>query len=298
MSACQFCGRGFSNRQAVKAHLKSCAAYRDRGSRPNRIGSLSIAEPDRFASDERDDPAADSDGADLTLRQLQRRLSSERVRLQLRELDDTNADLDRQGEAKRRERERNAAQEADAARASELARQEAAQRAADATARQERREAAERERQATRRATIQEVKRQAVDEWFGGFAMPTDLKPRIRIAIERALEPLPLEELPMSELVELARGIRDSLYREVKDGIDQAASRAQQRKRLMDHGVSYAQRELLGVEGLDAMDKWRIERVVNSELAAVTGEESTDDIEDWIDEILDDEGVGYADDDE
>lgn len=296
MSACQFCGRGFSNRQAVKAHLKSCTAYRDRANRPSRAGSLSIAEPDRFANEERGDPGGESDGADLTLRQLQRRLSSERVRLQLRELDDTNADLDRQADAKRRERERNAAQEADAARVSELARQEAAQRVADATARQERREAAERERQVKRRNTIQEVKRLVVDEWFGGFLMPSDLKPRIRIAIERALEPLPLEELPLSELVELARGIRDSLHREVKDGIDQAANCAQQRKRLIEYGAGYAERELRDIDGLTAVEKWRIERVVNGELAAVTGEETTDDIEGWIDEILDDEGFGYADD--
>ena len=41
-----------------------------------------------------------------------------------------------------------------------------------------------------RRNVTQEVKQPAVDNWSGGFLMPSDLKPRIRIAIEQALEPL------------------------------------------------------------------------------------------------------------
>lgn len=301
MSACQFCGRKFANRQAVKAHLKSCAAYRSRRSAPSRRTArpqLSIIESNARADGEPDVPAEDPDGSDLPLRQLQRRLSSERIRLQLRELDAANEDLNRQAEAKRDAHRRAVDEEAQAARTAAQAEQEARRSAEEAAARQERREAAEHERQAKRRNAIQEVKRQVVDDWFGGFLMPSDLKPRIRIAIEKALEPLPVEELPLSELVQLAEGIRDNLYREVKAGVDQAAKHTAQRERLIQHGIHYAERELREIDGLDVLARWRIERLVKDELAAVTGEETTDDIEDWVDEILEDEGIGWDDEDD
>lgn len=301
MSACQFCGRKFANRQAVKAHLKSCAAYRSRRSLPSRRAArpqISIIEPNGHADGDPDASTEDPDGSDLPLRQLQRHLSSERIRLQLRELDGANEDLNRQAEAKRDAHRRTVEEEAQAARAAVQAEQEARERAADAAARQERREAAERERQAKRRNTIQEVKRRAVDDWYGGFLMPSDLKPRIRIAIEKALEPLPVEELPLSELVQLAEGIRDSLYREAKAGVDEATRRTAQRERLIQHGIHYAERELREIDGLDVLVRWRIERLVKDELAAVTGDETTDDIEVWVDEIFEDEGISWDDEDD
>ena len=40
MAQCYFCGRKFENRQGVRAHLKSCEAYRNRDpqSQPDYVG--------------------------------------------------------------------------------------------------------------------------------------------------------------------------------------------------------------------------------------------------------------------
>src|SRR5579864_7060036 len=202
MSAkCRFCGKRFESAQGVRAHLKSCAAYQERPDKPTKAGSLrqpcigsgSLGNGSLGTDDAPDD-------SDLPLRQLQHRLAAERVRLQLREVEDAHAELDRKAEAKANERQRLRDQEADQTRAKERASDAARREAAEAVRTAERRDTEKRERQEKRGSVIQDVKRQVVDCWFAGFSISSDFKPRVSIAIERELQTLAIEEIPLSEL--------------------------------------------------------------------------------------------------
>ena len=53
-----------------------------------------------------------------------------------------------------------------------------------------------------------------------------------------------------------------------------------------------------GPKGLKITEVWAIERRVREELATVEGDETTAEIEDWVDDILDDEGIGWDEDDD
>ena len=296
MSAkCRFCGKRFESAQGVRAHLKSCKSYQQR---PEKAGS--VRQPARGSGSLRNGSVGSEsdeapDGFDLPLRQLQQRLASERVRLQLREVEDAHAELDRQAQAKTEERDRVAEQEAARARTAEKAREDARREAQESLLRTQRREAAERERQEKRRSNIQEVKRQVVDCWFEGFGMPSDLKPRIRIAIDDALARRPVDELPFRELVEQAQAIRDRIHREEKARAEQALRLATQRQRLIQHGIGYAQRELREVDGLGVWESWKIEQAIKADLESVAGTESPEDIEDRVENVFEDHGLGDED---
>jgi hypothetical protein len=73
---------------------------------------------------------------------------------------------------------------------------------------------------------------------------------------------------------------------------------AARRQNLIEHGCSYAGRELRRAEGLKITEVWQIERRVREALAEVEGDETTGEIEDWVDDILDDEGIEWDEDDD
>jgi flagellar biosynthesis GTPase FlhF len=302
MSAtCRFCEQQFSNAQAVRAHLKACAAYQNRpGSaqpkaarlRHGDIGSNSVGNS-ALGNALGDDIESTFD----PVRELQQRVASGRLTLQLREVEDALTDRERRAQDNERERQRAEERAAGQAALAEREQEEARRAAADAAIRQERREAAELERRKKRRDVIQEVKRQAVDNWYYRLQVASDVKARILTAIEQALSPLPVEDLPIAELVQIAEGVRDPIYRAVKNIEDQATKSAAQRVRLMQHGNDYAARELRAVEGLSVSDRWRIEALVKRELEAVAGSETNAEIEDWVDDIFEDEGIEADDED-
>ena len=180
------------------------------------------------------------------------------------------------------------------ARARERSKEEARRSQEESQRQAERREAEKRERQEKRRSVIQDVKRQVVDWWFAGL-VPSDFKPRVCVAIERELQTLAIEEIPLSELIRLAEGIRDRMHHEEKAKTEQANRLAQQRQRLIQHGISYAQRELREIDGLSFSDTWRIERVVKSDLESIAGTESLAEIEDRVEQIFEDHGLGRDD---
>lgn len=296
MSAkCRFCGKRFESAQGVRAHLKSCSAYQRRPGghakpetltlRQASLGSGSLGDGSLGRGSNEPDESA------LPLRQLQQRLAAERVRLQLREVEEAHAELDRKSETKAAERERLREQEVERQRAEERARNEARRQVADALRAAERREAEKRDRQEKRRSVIQNVKRQVVDCWFEGFLVPSDFKPRVCLAIERELQPLAIEEIPLTELIRLAESVRDRMHRDEKAKTEQATHIVQQRQRLIQHGLAYAQRELGDVDGLNFSDSWRIESAVKNDLESVAGTESFAEIENRIEQIFENYGL-------
>ena len=302
---CRFCGQEWANAQAVRAHLKGCAAYlARRGKSPANAGSL--------REDARGDASLDSKAPDTVLaehpdqpekpfdpvQQLRQRLAAERIKLQLREVEDAHAERDRQAEAKECERQQQAEQRAIAERMAERDRENAQRLAEDKRKERERREAAEQQLRQRRREIIQGVKQQVVEQWVAPIFGRSDLKAHALKDIERELTALPVEDLPRAELVLIAEGIRDRHYREAVEVERRSQERAARRQRLIDHGCHYAARELREAEGILLTDSWKIERQVRDELAGVEGDETTDDIEEWVDEILEDEGIVWDDEDD
>src|SRR5713101_5084129 len=101
MAVCRFCQREFVSRQAVRAHLKGCAAYQGTyprhepealvQGRPSLVGSAFTqeAEPEGSVFD--------------PVQQLQKRVAAERLRLKLREVEQAHKELDAREAAKERQ---------------------------------------------------------------------------------------------------------------------------------------------------------------------------------------------------
>src|SRR5713101_2673509 len=160
MATCQFCGRQFTNTQAVRAHLKACAAYHGRDqAADSALGRVALGTM----------PEAADAGTELP-----------------------NGEIARDGQKK----------------AARL-------RAQERRARQ-------------RRAQIQSVKEETVG--FGPSQHPTipaEVRAEALQEIERKLSALPhVDELPRRELVQIAEGIRDRLFRPVLEAQEATRQRA------------------------------------------------------------------------
>ncbi len=217
---------------------------------------------------------------------------------------------------------------------------------------------------------IQSVKDHVIGSWWSpGLTIPSETKAQALVAIDQELSRLPVDQLPRTELVTIAEGIRDPIYRpviqaqerareeeerrrqqarqrttliaaavtyanqalrqrhdleswtrldleqKVKRAIEQAIDgsesevdmralvdnvvaqhfepldrkrRETARPKLIAHGVAYLRLQLAAEDNLDARERLSIERDVKRDLKdAVTGEESTGDVETFVDEILD-----------
>jgi hypothetical protein len=306
MSAvCRFCGQEYANAQAVRAHLKGCADYKARRGKSlanaeslreseSAVAALGNVPPGTVPTESRDQPEKPFD----PVQQLRQRLAAERIKLQLREVQDAHAERDRQAESKERERQQQAEQKAVAERMAVRDRENDQRLAEDKRRERERREAAENQLRQRRREIIQGVKHQVIEQWIAPIFGRSDLKALALKDIEGELAALPVEDLPRAELVLIAEGIRDRLYREAEEAERRSQERAARRQRLIQHGCDYAARELREAEGIPLTDIWRIERRVRDELAAVEGDETTDNVEDWVDGILESEGIVWDDEDD
>src|SRR5882724_6948777 len=279
MATCQFCGRQFTNTQAVRAHLKACAVYHGRdqatGSALGRVALGTVPE------------AADA-GTELPNGEVARDGQRAAARLRGQERAD-----------------RQALREAE-----EFLRREAAER-----------------RARQRRALIQSVKEEVVG--YGSSQHPTipaEVKAEALQEIERKLSALShIDELPRRELVQIAEGIRDRLFRPVLEAQETARQRAQAeqdearqraradeearrrakieeeaarqqaeaaaqeraeaKQRLVERGMFFADRELRADPDLDPGDirTW-VQSVLKEELS---GAESNEEVNDLVNQLID-----------
>ena len=231
------------------------------------------------------------------VQQIQQQVSAEKLRLKLREVREAHGELDAREEAKRRAAAEQQAHELQGRVVAEREREAARARAAfEAEARQQTEEDKQRLK-AKRREMIQETKRQVVEDWIPHIRLSSELKAQILQAIEAKLAPLPVEELPQAELVQIAEAVRDRLYNEAVAAQNAAAARLQNKQLLWLHGLVYARKELRNVEGLSRSERCDIELRVLAELEKLTGGESHAHVMEWVDDILDDEGLEFDDDD-
>jgi len=302
---CRFCGQEFASGQAVKAHLKGCAAYRNRPKanpvpEGNPSGSILPLGTVSGGSGHHSG-AGDAAGFD-PVGQLEKQVAARRLRMTLREMDDAEADLDRTAEAKERERQRQAEKEAEGPRRAAQEREAERARAERARLAQERQDDARCRHRDRIQAIKQAVMREPVAKCFG---LP-DLSAQIFQAIERALSGLPVGELPDEELATVARAARDRIYRKAEGEMKAAAEAereaqerdqhlAERKRRLIQRGIEFAKRELQAVEDIDGLDRYRINRQIEDELQDISGDESWDEIEDIIVELFEAEGLKFDD---
>ena len=308
VATCNFCRRSFRNTQAVRAHLKACPAYGRLPKAPlPRVGNKprTVGAPDS-------DPGVRSPWEDVPRPILPRPQPARIV----------------------------------------------AGTGQKAT------------RSALARWMIQSVKDQVIGSWWSpGLTIPSETKAQALLAIDQELSRLPVDQLPRTELVTIAEGIRDPIYRpviqaqerareeeerrrqqarqrttliaaavtyanhalrqrhdleswtrldleqKVKRAIEQAIDgsesevdmralvdnvvaqhfepldrkrRETARPKLITHGVAYLRLQLAAEDNLDARERLSVERDMKRDLEdGVTGEESTGDVEAFVDEILD-----------
>jgi|SRR5262245_38766209 len=165
-------------------------------------------------------------------------------------------------------------------------------------ARQEAREGlrkSEEEKQALqrkRRDLVQQVKHAAMTGWsppYPYLAPPTELEAEGLLQIERQLSALPIDEIPKQELIEIAQGIRDRVYRPYFERQKERHKLEAQKRAFVRLGREYAEEQLKLAE-LDYFEQQDVLKAIEETLEdEVTGEERRAEVRDLVDEILDDE---------
>ena len=232
-ATCHFCGQNFRNRQAVRAHLRGCAAYRQlpKATVPS-IGSKAATRSGR-GSDPGSRPASDPGPLSDSLRRQPPRIAT-----------DLSPDP---------------------------------------------------YQKVLRRGVIQSVKDKAIGSWWQpGHTIPSEVKAQALVAIEQELARLPVDQLPRSELVTIAEGIRDRIYRPVlqtqqraQEAEDRKRNQARQRTTLIASGAAHANQILRQQQDLDGWTRLDLEHKVKRALEQeIDGSESETDLQAHVDDLL------------
>ena len=185
-ATCKFCGKSFQNRQAVRAHLKSCPAYK----RLPKATVPSIGRNPGRSALRGYGPSARPTSPSVAAKNRAEGQTEGITRGKVHEIN--NAVLGRM--------------------------------------------------------TIQSVKDRVIRWWWSlNHTIPAETKAQAIVAIERELSQLPVDQLPMSELVAIAEGIRDRFYEPVvqaqkraQETEDRKRQQARQRTTLIAAGVAHA----------------------------------------------------------
>ena len=148
-----------------------------------------------------------------------------------------------------------------------------------------------------RREIIQRVKREALRKAYLFGPESQSIEAKIIIAIEQEFASLPVEDLPENELLVIASNICEGFVRENREAEQDKAQRAASRRELIRKGRNSLSRQLRSVEGLEFFERLRIEERVHAQLERLSGDESLEDAEELIDDVLAAEGIEWDDDD-
>jgi len=271
---CRFCGQGFKNKQAVRAHLRWCEAKPEQ----RTIGS----EPGSEARQSQT-PRAEVrvDPVDPLWQEVRR----EEARLKLREVQAAHKALDeREAEAERKAR----------ARADALRQEARARRLAEEEAEEEARERAllgeqARKDASRRKSVLWTVTTSEIEQYVppSGVVIPREITERALAEIDRVAARIPIDGLEYLRVLAAARQIRERLYG------PEIRRQLESRERigpLVQDGLAYARGE---IEAGGSLDRGRFPEVV-SRLEAdlrkrLTGEETEEQLEDLVDGLLEQE---------
>jgi hypothetical protein len=147
-----------------------------------------------------------------------------------------------------------------------------------------------------RRGVIQSVKDKVIGSWWQpGHTIPSEVKAQALVAIEQELARLPVvDELPRSELVTIAEGIRDRIYRPVlqarqraQEAEDRKRDQARQRTTLIASGAAHANQILRQQQDLNGWTRLDLEQKVKRALEQeIDGSESEADLQARVDDLL------------
>jgi len=145
------------------------------------------------------------------------------------------------------------------------------------------------------RPIIQHLKNQVIESWRSfSHSIPAETKAQALVAIEQELSRLPVDQLPRSELVTIAEGIRDRLYQPVIQRQEQAReaeerkrNQARQRTTLIAAGAAHANRILRQQQDLDGWTRLDLEQQVKRALEReVNGSETEAEVRAQVDALL------------
>lgn len=257
MARCKFCGAKFQSKQGVRAHLKHCEAYQGRKSEPEGTPPAYIGTEPKAR-----EPKASAKGAFDPVGHARQEFQTEEARLHLRQLQAAHRELD----AREAERKRRTRQEAEAKATQTREEREARLRAELEAQERRRKEETARALAQKRRELLQRVKRRVVDDWSPwGYTIPAETKARALKEIEQELAGLAVEELPESELILIAEGGRDRIYRPVMEAEDEAKRRKEAEREAARKRKESEAQERMGmivgaiVEGLEKAERGRQE---------------------------------------
>lgn len=142
---------------------------------------------------------------------------------------------------------------------------------------------------------IQSVKDQVIGSWWSpGHTIPSETKAQALVSIDQELSRLPVDQLPRTELVTIAEGIRDRIYRPVMQAQQQAREeeerrrqQARQRTTLIAAGVTYANQALRQQHALESWTRLDLEQKVKRAVEqAIVGSESEADVRALVDNLV------------
>lgn len=303
---CELCSRSFKSAQALRAHRRFCA-----GAVPMRgVAARAGAVPGIDAGAEPDDEelTAEQSSGFNRVRDMHEQVLTAKERLELREIQSKHEALDEVDEKK-----------AAAARGKAEEGRLAQLRERDESRERARGERQEKEDRRQRRAIVQRVKDQAMEgiEWqwaLSGVPLTPEIRGEILDGIEQKLLHLPVEDLPGSELVTIAKGVADRCYRvELKAKEELASQKVAARRdrlrvsneteneqwgqsQLIAHAESYARKELEDATGYNGIRLpfseqteilGKVKKAVTEKVATL---DTHADAEDLVEEVLEDFG--------
>jgi hypothetical protein len=142
---------------------------------------------------------------------------------------------------------------------------------------------------------IQSVKEEVIGSWWSpGHTIPSETKAQALVAIDQGLSRLPVDQLPRTELVTIAEGIRDPIYRPViqaerraREEEERRRQQARQRTTLIAAGVTYANQALRQRHDLDSWTRLDLEQKVKRAIEqAIDGSESEVDMRTLVDSLV------------
>jgi len=143
---------------------------------------------------------------------------------------------------------------------------------------------------------IQSVKEDVIGSgWSADHTIPSETKAQALVAIDQELSRLPVDQLPKAELVTIAEGIRDRIYRPViqaqqrgREEEERRRQPARQRTTLIAAGVTYANQALRQQQhALESWTRLDLEQKVKRALEeAIDGSESEPDLPALVDDLL------------
>jgi len=139
------------------------------------------------------------------------------------------------------------------------------------------------------------VKYQVIECWRSfSHSIPAETKAQALVAIEQELSRLPVDQLPRSELVTIAEGIRDRLYgpaiqrqEQAREAEERKRDQARQRTILIAAGVAHANRVLRQQQDLDGRTRLDLEQQVKRVLEReVNGRETEAEVQAQVDDLV------------